>query len=123
MNNEVDQEDGNYLGTYEICMAVCEVVGNAKIVDAAQRIGGLWRVYLTVRLARAQLFYTGINLRGVEITFKDKNPFFASWTGTCGNDSPFSKEHRSIIRKCGDYKLPQGYGGADVRKADQLQNW
>ena len=56
-------------------MAVCEVVGNAKIVDAAQRIGGLWRVYLTDRLARAQLLYTGINLRGVQITFNDKNPF------------------------------------------------
>ena len=30
LNNEVDQEDGNYLETYVICMAVCEVVGNAN---------------------------------------------------------------------------------------------
>lgn len=52
LNNEVDQEDGKYLNTLEVCLAVCNVVSDENVVEGAQRIGGLWRVYLTDRRAR-----------------------------------------------------------------------
>ena len=51
-NNDVDQADGNFLDTYEICTAITEVVGSEKNVDRAQRIGGLWRLYLKEAEAR-----------------------------------------------------------------------
>ena len=69
MNNDINQEDGNYLDTYEICMAVHEVISSDMVrIAGAQRIGGLWRVYILV-------LCTGINVRGVQITLKDRNPF------------------------------------------------
>ena len=42
-NDEVEQSEEIYLNTCEICEAVVDVVGNDAYVDAAQRIGGLWR--------------------------------------------------------------------------------
>ena len=76
MNNDINQEDGNYLDTYEICTAVHEVIGGDKErIDGAQRIVGLWRVYIKDKEARVLVLCTGINLRGVQITLKDRNPF------------------------------------------------
>lgn len=53
LNKEVDQEDEKYLSTYEICMVVLEVVADKTVIDAAQKIGGLWRLFLKDRRARA----------------------------------------------------------------------
>ena len=76
MKNDINQEDGNYLDTYEICAAVHEVVGSdMERIDGAQRIGGLWRVYIKDKEARVLVPCTGINVRGVQITLKDRNPF------------------------------------------------
>ena len=44
-------------------------------MDGAQRIGGLWRLYLKEAEARVLLLGTGINLRGIQITPRDKNPY------------------------------------------------
>ena len=46
-----------------------------KTVEAAQRIGGPWRVYVTSTEARAQLLCTGISLRDMQITLRDRNPY------------------------------------------------
>ena len=43
LNSEVDQTE-KYLDTYIICKAVNAVVGNAKLINGAQRIGGLWKI-------------------------------------------------------------------------------
>ena len=76
MNNDIKQEDENYLDTYEICPALHEVIGGDKErIDGAQRIGGLWRVYIKAKEARVLVLCTGINLRGVKISLKDRNPF------------------------------------------------
>ena len=56
-------------------MAVCEVVENDIYIVGAQRIGGLWRIYLTDQNTRISLLSTGISLRGIQITLKDRNPF------------------------------------------------
>ena len=74
INSDVDQND-KYLDTYEICTAVNEVVCNADLINGAQRIGGLWRIYFNDDTARAQVLCTGISLRDTQITLKDKNPF------------------------------------------------
>ena len=46
-----------------------------KTVEAAQRIGGLWRVYVTSAETRAQLLCTGISLRCMRITLRDRNTY------------------------------------------------
>ena len=40
LNNEADQKE-KYLDTYEICTAVNVVLGKAKLINGAQRFGGL----------------------------------------------------------------------------------
>ena len=82
MNSDVDQENGNYLDTWEICTSVSEIVsGGSKAIDGAQRIGGVWRIYLKSSADpadRVLLLSSGINLRGVHVTLKDRNPFLIS---------------------------------------------
>ena len=76
LNNEVEQEQ-KWLDTLEICLAICIVVADETHAEGAQRIGGLWRIYmyLTDSNTRIQLVCTGFNLRGIQINLKDKNPF------------------------------------------------
>lgn len=59
----------------EICFAVRDVVGRESFVEGAQRIGGLWRVYMADVTARAQVLATGINLRDTIVTLHDKKPY------------------------------------------------
>ena len=44
-------------------------------VEAAQKIGDLWRIYVCDETARVTLLSQGINLRGQQVELKDKNPF------------------------------------------------
>ena len=64
LNNEVDQLEGKWLKTLEVCLSVCDVISNENSVEGAQQIGGLWRVYVTDEETRVNLLSTGINLRG-----------------------------------------------------------
>ena len=74
MNGDVDQND-KYLTVCEICYAVRDVVGRESYIDGAQRIGGLWRVYMKDPIARAQVLVTGISLRDMQVNMYDKNPY------------------------------------------------
>lgn len=56
---------------------MCDVISNESSVERAQRIGGLWRVYVTDEETRVHLLATGINLRGNQITLEDRNPFLS----------------------------------------------
>ena len=74
MNGDVDQND-KYLIVCEICYAVRDVVERESYIDWAQKIGGLWRVYVKDPIARAQVLVTGISLRDIQINMYDKNPY------------------------------------------------
>ena len=74
LNNEVEQEQ-KWLDTLEICLAIRSVVADDTHVEGAQRIGGLWRIYLTNSKTRTQLLCIGFNLSGIQINLKHKNPF------------------------------------------------
>lgn len=73
LNADVPQEDNKWLGTYEICRAVSDVISE-DAVDGAQRIGALWRIYLLEEEARINLLSQGITLRGQQVSLKDRNP-------------------------------------------------
>ena len=51
---------------------MCGVVSNDIVVKGAQRIGGLWRIYLTDEEAGVSLLATGMNLRGQQISLKNR---------------------------------------------------
>ena len=77
-NSDVPHENNQWLGTYEICKACSLVVNTEKnkdLIDGAQKIGDLWRVYLKDEVARIKLLSQGITLRGQQVELKDKNPF------------------------------------------------
>ena len=46
-------------------------------MDGAQRKGGLWRLYLESKEARANLLVNKFALKGVQVPVYDKNPFIA----------------------------------------------
>ena len=57
----------------EVCEAAARVVAS-KAIYGAQRIRGLWRIYLRTKEARAKLYPRGIDLRGQHVQLYDKNP-------------------------------------------------
>ena len=82
LSSEVPQYDNNWLSTYKICKAVSAVVGEPNpedaeksVVDGAQKIGNLWRIYLLDTEARVVLLSNGITLRGQQVTLKNRNPY------------------------------------------------
>ena len=64
-------------------MACTDVVYTREMIDqkkenpvsAAQKIGNLWRIYLTDPIARVKLLSCGITLREQQVELKDQNPF------------------------------------------------
>ena len=105
LNNEVKQENDKWLTTLEVCMAVCEVVENDIYIEGAQRIGGLWRIYLTDQNTRISLLSTGISLRGIQITLKDRNPFLNQGYSTV-------ETTRVFVRN-----IPMSYDNTEIEKA------
>ena len=97
-NADVEQEEGNYLTTLEICEAVAEVVDNVTLIDGAQRIGGLWRIYFLDSEARAQVLVTGISLRGIQINLKERNTFLIPKYGLMGPDVEKLETTRLYVR-------------------------
>ena len=104
LNTEVEQEHGKWLTTLEVCIAVCNVVSDETVVEGAQRIGGLWRIYVTDEVARVNLLCTGISIRGHQITLKDRNPFLS--TGFEGEDTT-----RLYVRN-----IPLSYDNEEIEK-------
>ena len=62
------------LTTYDVCMSVSKIVGKS-LVDGAQNIRGVWRIYLSDRPARLNLCVKRlINIKRVSVPVFDKNP-------------------------------------------------
>ena len=62
------------LTTYDVCMSVAKIVGKS-LIDGAQNIRGVWRIYLTDRPARLNLCVRRhINIKGASVPVYDKNP-------------------------------------------------
>lgn len=61
------------LTTFEVCTAACNVI-DEEMIDGAQCINGIWRIYTKSKNARAELLTHGINLRGKSISLLDENP-------------------------------------------------
>ena len=74
INGDVDQNE-KFLTTLDVCYAVRDVVGSESYIDGAQKIGGVWRIYMLDAVARAQVLATGISLRDTQVTIYDRNPF------------------------------------------------
>ena len=68
LNNKVDQEQ-KWLDTLEVCLITFSVGADETLVEGAQCIGGLWRIYLTNLNTRIQFLCTGFNLRGIQFPF------------------------------------------------------
>ena len=60
--------------TAELCAAAERVCGH-RTIEGAQRIGGLWRVYPKTTESRVALLTQGLEVRGVCVSPRDKNPF------------------------------------------------
>ena len=64
----------NELNSFEVCMSVTRVV-DEKFVEGAQKVRGLWKIYINDPEARALLLSRGLSIRHRTINLYDKNPF------------------------------------------------
>ena len=71
-----DLADKN-VNTYDICEAVFGVVGRDGL-HGAQRIRGLWRLYLKSDGAKKKLLTEGLCIGGLRVTIYTENPFSAN---------------------------------------------
>jgi len=63
--------------TVEICSAAEKTAGRGTI-RGAQRIRGLWRIYVKKQCAREKLLLEGFVFRGVQVPLLDANPYALS---------------------------------------------
>lgn len=66
--------DGNRVNGLHLCRALTKFLGDSS-VEGAQKIGVLWRVYLTSPQFRAALLSAGLDFEGRHVDFLNLNPF------------------------------------------------
>lgn len=84
--------------TFELCTAA-EAATGPGTVEGAQKIRGLWRIYLTTAPSRETLLNKGLVLRDEVIPVNDKNPFVSKSSDgiyTLFHDLPLSFDNREI---------------------------
>ena len=82
----------------QICNAVTRIILQGKL-DGVQRIGNLWRVYLSEKTARIELFMLQrLNLEGNPVMFYDQNPYVVGLgsAGIAGHKLPQQKDKLTI---------------------------
>ena len=101
-----DKQKG-WITTREICKSVEEITGY-NTMYAAQRCGGLWRLYPSTEEARMTLLAQGLSLRNVTVTLYDKNPFILEDI----SDMEEQQTTRLVIGQ-----IPLSYSSEDIEKA------
>lgn len=104
-------EDG--LTNEEVYKQICKCI-SSEYIRGVQRIGGLWRLYITDYAATCKLLTEGIDIRGKNITIHENNPFLRTARNTvlvrvC--DVPLSVHggvNAEIIGECMKEKLRVG---------------
>jgi hypothetical protein len=94
-----DDWDNNNLTNEEVYIQLCKTI-KPEHIEAVQKIGGLWRLYIPFITARCKLLAEGLNIRGRTITIHQNNPFLRTSTNTvmvrvC--DVPLSVHDSEII--------------------------
>jgi len=63
------------LSVYELCKELYKNNLNEDDIEGAQRIKGLWRVYMNSAEKRTYLYANGFFFRNISVTLYDQNPF------------------------------------------------
>jgi ribA/ribD-fused uncharacterized protein len=93
-----------HYSTLQLCREVAKITGNDAI-EGAQRIRGLWRIYLKNDEAKRKLLIEGINIRGKSVVVSETNPFVRS-----------EPEREQPTIKCFIHDLPLGVSNEAVQK-------
>ena len=67
-----DRQD-NTVRPYEVCSAIARAV-DVNMIEGAQKIGNIWRIYLKDNATRIQLLAKSFTLRNKRVSLFDKNP-------------------------------------------------
>ena len=74
MSDVIISDRTKKLSEYEVAMCTSRVVGRS-MVDCAQQIRGLWRIYVKDEKSRNDLLANGIDVRSQHIALYQSNPF------------------------------------------------
>ena len=105
----VDPEKG-WISTAEICKTIEEFAGHGTMY-AAQRCGGLWRLYTKNEKTRLLLLSHGLELRDVAVTLYEKNPFIVRER----DESESQKDTTRLVIS----QIPMSYSKEDILNAIQ----
>ena len=64
----------NELTSYEVCMSAANKI-DGSLIEGAQKVGGLWKLYVSTPEARATLLSRNISIRSRNVCLYDQNPF------------------------------------------------
>ena len=98
-----------WITTAEICKTVEGFTGHDSMY-AAQRCGGLWRLYAKDERTRMTLLTQGLELRGVAVTLYDKNPFIIRES----DEGSVQETTRLVVGQ-----IPLSYSNEDILKSVQ----
>ena len=62
----------NELSSFEVCMSIANII-DESLIEGAQKVGGLWKIYLCDPEARAVLLSNGLSIRHRSINLYDEN--------------------------------------------------
>lgn len=90
MNNQLPAYDKKAYSTAEICSAIERLYGHGS-AEAAQRIAGLWWLYVTNNDTRDKLLTEGFSVRGFQVRVEDENPFLVRLPDGVYRERPVTK--------------------------------
>lgn len=73
-NDVIVGEKGKNLTDYEVALCAARVVGRS-MVECAQKIRGLWRIYVKEEAARTDILAQGLTIRSQHISLFQTNPY------------------------------------------------
>ena len=107
-DREVTLSNDNLVTSQEMYKAVVNSISATK-VQGIQKIGGLWRLYISDRTSRLNLIISGLNIRNSCVNVFDLNPFLPATnenlTRVLIKDIPLSVHDVNILNEFESRKL------------------
>ncbi|MCP3930950.1 MAG: hypothetical protein GY705_17840, partial [Bacteroidetes bacterium] len=105
-HSDLGIEKGTWLKPYALIKELMNTL-EAKDIEAAQQVGGLWKIHLYSIPARTKLFTQGLNFRGITVTVYENNPFVRT-----ENDDPNKPRPLKVFVQ----RLPLTVANDEVKK-------
>ena len=111
--------DQRKFSNHEVCLAVESCVGVGSC-HGAQKIGQLWRIYVTSTVHRINLLAKGLVLQGEKIELASRNPFIIR--NDTGEEIPLTKLYvRDVPISYANEEIMKGLGKVGINMRSKME--